>query len=102
MNKAIMHIKYRFIPWLITPYYWAFTILFWQPLIWNSIKPSNGIIDNKAHWFHRHSVTCLNKVRNNDSWVMVSFLGVKIRDPHSHISHDYYYWSKNHLFAIHK
>ena len=102
MNKIIMNTRYRFIPWAIKPYYNIFTILFWQPVLWNLIKPSNGVIDNKAHWFHKHAVKCLNEVRSNDTWVMMSLFGVKVRDPHAHISHESYYWNKKHLFAIHK
>jgi len=100
--KLTIHIKYRFIPWLIKPYYYLFTVIFWQPFIWNRIKPKNGIIDNKAHWFHRHSVTCLNKVRDGDSWVMIDLLGLIIREPHAHIENQYFYWSKKHLFVIRK
>ena len=97
-----MNIKYRLIPWALTPYYKIFTLIIWQPVLWDLIKPKNGVIDNKAHWFHRHAVTCLNKVRANDTWVMMSIFGLKVRDPYAHIENKYYWWSKLHLFAIHK
>lgn len=102
MKAITMHIRYRFIPWLLIPYYRVFTLIFWQPIIWDLIKPDNGVIDSKAHWFHRHSVTCLNKVRGNDSWVMMELFGLMIRDPHAHIGNESFRWSKSHLFVIRK
>ena len=91
---------YRFMPWLITPYYKLFTLVFWQPTVWSYLGPVNGVIDNKAHWFHRHAVTCLNKVRRGDSWVMMDLFGLKVRDPYCHLGGDKYLWSKKHLFVV--
>lgn len=102
MNKILMILRYKYIPIAITPYYYLFTFIIWQPFIWSLIKPANGVIDNKAHWFHRHAVKCLNKTRGGDSWVIMNVFGLKIRDPHAHISRIAYRWSKYHLFVIGK
>ena len=99
MNKTLMNINYRLIPWLITPYYYLFTIIFWQPFIWQLIKPKSGTIDNKAHWFHRHAVTCLNKCRGRDGWPLLTIGRLMIRDPHAHIENKYFHWSTSHLFV---
>ena len=102
MNETLIHIRYRFIPWLLTPYYHMFTIIIWQPFVWRLIKPSNGTIDNKAHWFHRHAVTCLNKCRDGDGWPIVTTGRFIIRDPHAHIEKDHFKWNKSHLFVWRK
>ena len=79
----------------------VFTLIFWQPIIWNQIKPANGVIDNKAHWFHRHAVKQLNNCRGvNDGWCLFKLWFVIIKDPHAHIQKKYYRWSESHLFAV--
>ena len=78
-----------------------FTIIFWQPVIWNFIKPKNGIIDNKSKWFHRHAVKCLNQCRQSEEgFVIMRLWKLKIRDPYSYPMKSRYKYSKKHLFVI--
>ena len=80
-----------------------FTLIIWQPFVWNLIKPSDGVIDNKSKLIHRHAVKQLNICRGNrDGWALISILKFKVRDPHAHIQKKYYKWSESHLFVIQK
>ena len=80
-----------------------FVLIVWNKSVWSILGPKNGVIDNRSHWFHRFAVDQLNKARNRgEGWVLFDFLGVKVRDPHAHISRVAYRWSEWHLFAIRK
>ena len=84
----------------------GFVLIFWQPVVWNKLKPKDGVIDNRSSWFHRHAVNMLNASRNNhEGWTLFyifSTFGLRVRDPHAHISKLAFKWSSKHLFVLNR
>lgn len=103
INKVIVKSLLKLVEVAKFTYAILFTVVFWQPFIWNLIKPKDGVIDNKSIFIHKHAVRQLNICRgNSDGWALMSICRFKIRDPHAHIQKKYYHWSDKHLFVISK